>query len=201
MNAAFLLMSSAALAGADVAPPAAAPRRWSSTAGPVATTARRRRATSCGCETKKIGLFDKLKGKFGGFGKKSSSDCGCVPACAPVYVPPPAPCNTCNTCSTGKADRPNLFDKLKSRLGHKKGSSCGPVCDPCGAAHLTPGCATPGAPVVVPPMTGTIPPKEMPKDPKEKPKDPIKPKGDTVVPLPLPPVSGAGGLTGKTSPY
>ncbi|HEY1188256.1 MAG TPA: hypothetical protein VGE74_11395, partial [Gemmata sp.] len=166
MNAAFLLMSTAALAGADATPPAApAPVVISSGAGcsncgPVV-------AAPCGdCGKTKIGLFDKLKARFGGLGKKSH-DCGCAPA------PAPAPCDP---CATTVAARPNLFDKLKSRFGHKKCDTCGPVCDPCGAAHLMPAPTTATTPPV------TTPPKEMPK-----PKD--TPKGNTS--LPVAPVTGA----------
>lgn len=199
MNAAFLLMSSVALTGADVAPaaPAPAPVVISSGAGCSNCGAPAVAAAPCGdCGKTKIGLLDKIKGRFAGIGKKSH-DCGC----APVVVAAPAPCDTCGHAAA--APRPNLFDKLKSRMGHKKGHACGPVCDPCGAAHLMDApCATPGAPVT-PPTTGTpttTPPKEMPKPkdtPKEAPKD--KPKGDTA--LPVPPVTGASGLTGAGNPY
>lgn len=197
MNAAFLLMSSAALAGADVAPTPAAPAPVviSSGAG-CSNCGAPAAAAPCGdCGKTKIGLFDKLKSRLGGIGKKSH-DCGCAPA--PVVVAAPAPCDTCG--HTAAAPRPNLLDKLKSRMGHKKCDACGPVCDPCGAAHLVG--ATPGTPVT-PPTTGTPttnPPKEMPK-PKEAPKDAPKdkPKGDTA--LPVPPVTGASGLTGAGSPY
>jgi hypothetical protein len=123
-------------------------------------------------------LFDKLKSRIGGFGKKSHG-CDCAPAPAP-----------CSTCGSSVANRPNLFDTLKSRLGSKKHHGCGPTCDPCGAAHLI---ATPApAPTTPPPAkmpgTDTSPPKTMPKvtDP---------PKGNAGTP----PVTGAG-LTG-TSPY
>ena len=239
MNAAFLLMSSAALAGADASPPPAAyspaPVVISGSGGCTNcgsaaqsysyAPASYGSAGDCGCDSKKPGLFSRLKGKFGGMGRKSSSDCGCAPACAPVYVPPPSTCNTCSSSAmAAPASRPGLFDRLKSRCGHSKATYCGPVCDPCGGAHLsggyaagtaytpgtpyTPGCATPGMPYT-PPATGTtMPPKEMPKDPKVMPKDPKempkdkpkdKPKSDVLIPVP--PVTGAGGLTGSSSPY
>jgi hypothetical protein len=195
VNAAFLIMSSAALAGADPAPPPPLP------AAPVVVSGAG--CSSCGtpayssgcCGSSKQGLFDKLKGRFGGFGKKSHG-CGCAPACAPpAPACAPAPCNTCNawnSCPTSIASRSNLFDTLKSRWGHKK--KHGPCCDTCGAATAVDGCAAPlpvGAPPVVVPGP-TAPPKEMPK-----PKETVKPKGN--VSAPLPPVSGAG-LTGP-SPY
>ena len=198
MNAAFLLMSSAALAGADVAPPppaATAPVVVHGTGG-CTNCGTPAPVSSCGCE-KKVGLFYKLKSKCGGFGKKPSHDCGCVPACAPAPMPLPT-CHTCNTCPTSIASRPNLLDKMKGWCGHKKASHCGPVCDSCGVTATT-GCATPGAPYV-PPTTGgttTTPPKEMPKETPKTTPPVVKPKGDAGVPLPLPPVSGASG----TSPY
>ena len=211
MNAAFLIMSSAALAGADPAPPLPPP------AAPVVVSGAG--CNNCGapayapssgdcCGSSKGGLFDRLKGRFGGggglFGKKhGKGDCGCAPACAPAPCPAPCaappPCNTCNPCATSVADRPNLLDTLKSRMGHKKrgkgdcgcAPACGPTCDPCGAAHLMP------APPVGPgPIPGpVVPPKEMPKPKDEKPKG-----GNTSgIPQPFP---GAGLPAGaSSSPY
>lgn len=175
VTAAFLLMSSAALAGADpvpVAPAAPAPAVVNSGAGC-------NKCAPCGCE-KKPGLLDRLKEKFG---KKSGDCCAPVPACAPVKVPLP-----CNTCGSSAADRPNLLDKLKSRWSSKH-SNCGPTCCTAGAPIIQPG-------------TGTAP-KEMPKPKDVKPKSDDKPKAGTSgsIPLPLPPVNGAGGLTGSGSPY
>jgi hypothetical protein len=116
---------------------------------------------------------------MGGCGHKSH-DCGCAPA--PACAPAP--------CCTSVANRPNLFDTLKSRWGSKKHSccetSCGPTCDPCGANYL-----------VAPPNTGGsggTPPKEMPK-----PKDKEKGGNTSSIPQSQPPVSGAG-LSGN-SPY
>lgn len=202
MNAAFLLLSSAALAGADPVPATPhAPAVISSGSGctncgsaPTVYAAH----ADCGCEPK-LGLFDRIKNKFG----KKSRDCGCAPA--PVCAP--EPCHTCGSV----ADRPNLFDKIKGRLGHKK--SCGPTCEPaCGPTCGPTGCAAPlptDAQPVTPPTT-TLPPKEMPKPkdiqkdvPKELPKDKKEPgKGgnSTVIPIPMPPVTGAG-LTAPGSPY
>lgn len=187
MNAAFLLMTSAALAGADPAPPPPPP------AAPVVVSGAGCNncapAYAAGCCEKKPGLLDRIKSRLGGIGKKSH-DCGCAPAPAPCATP--APCNTCG----GASARPNLFDTLKARWGHKKHSNCGPTCDPCGAAHIAP-------PVTGGTIGGTTPPKEMPKPkdekPKDKPKD-EKPKGgntSSVPPIPsVPPIAGAG-----TSPY
>ncbi len=185
MNAAFLIMSSAALAGADPTPAVpAAP------AAPVVVSGTG--CTNCGapayssaCCGSKPSILDKIKAKFG----SRSHGCGCAPA--PVV-------DTCNSCSTASY-RPNLFDHLKARWGSKKcGPSCASTCDPCGTA--VGGCASPlppGAAPAAPPGGPTTPPKEMPK---ETPKAKEKTGGNvSSIPQPLPPVTGAG-LTG-TSPY
>lgn|GEM_PF-2903724 len=219
MNAAFLIMSTAALAGADPTmppPPPAAPVVVSTGAGcsncgtPV--------STGC-CGSTKAGLLDRIKARWGGgFGRKKSS-CGCAPTpcCVStpaitgtpiytpgqVYAPPPsyttytpAPCCApaapapCNTCAPTCCDMPNLFNKMKSWWGTKKNRN-GPCCDPCGAAYVVPQPA--------PPITGgmgtTVPPKEMPK-----PKDKGMGGNTSSIPQPLPSVNGAG-LTGSNSRY
>ena len=111
MNAAFLIMTSAALSGADpvpTPPPPAAPVVVSTGAG----------CSNCGtvapscCGSSRVGLFDRIKSRCGGFGKRSKN-CGCAPtpccppapcytpkpcctpAPAPCYTPQPVPCNTC----------------------------------------------------------------------------------------------------------
>ena len=182
MNAAFLIMSSAALAGADPAPAApAAPAAPIVVSGTGCTNCGAPAYTS-GCCGSKPSILDKIKSKIG----SRSHGCGCAPVADP--------CNTCNPCSTASS-RPNLLDNLKAKWASKK--HCGPSCDPCGTAVT--GCASPlppGAAPAAPPSTGTTaPPKEMPKEtPKAK-------TGGNVssIPQPLPPVTGAG-LTG-TSPY
>jgi hypothetical protein len=192
VNAAYLIMSSAVLVGADPAPPPPPP------AAPVVVSTGAG-CNNCGipscnpCNTcdSKPNLLDRLKAKFG---RKHS--CGCAPACpqpcAPACTPAPAPCNTCNTCGSAPS-RPNLLDKIKSWCGGRK-KKAGPCCDPCGAYHLSPVApATPATP-------GT--PQEMPK-PKEKEAPKTKEKGlnsGIPNPLPVPPTTGTG-LTGSTSPY
>lgn len=198
MNAAFLIMSTAALAGADPVPAAAAPPAPIVISGAGGCSNCGTPVTDCGgC---KPSFLDKLKAKFA----KKSHDCGCAPApvCTPAPACAPAPCHS---CPSSIADRPNLFDKLKSRWASKKH---GPCCDPCGATTVS-GCATPlpagAAPVT--PGTGT-PPKVMPKPADTKPVDPKpvdpKPKGGNTsgIPAPLPavPAVNGAGLTG-TSPY
>lgn len=165
MNAAFLLMSTAALAGADPVPaPPAAPAVISTGHG----------CNNCAPATccEKAGLLDKIKARLGSL-KHKSRDCGCAPA------PAPAPCHT---CAKGIADRPNLFDKLKARWGSHKACGCAPACDPCASA-----------PAPAPAGGGTAP-KEMPK-PKDTPKVDPKPKGNVAIPAPLPPVTGASGTS------
>ena len=189
VNAAFLLMSSAALAGADPAPAAApaapAPVVISSGGG----------CSNCGVPASdccsKPGLLDRIKARFG----KKSCDCAPPPCPAPC---PPAPCKpACDPCAKSVADRPNLFDKLKARCGMKKSS--GPCCDPCGAPHVS-GCADPLPADAAPVTPGTgAPPKEMPKPKDEKPKG-----GNSAtipVPVPVPPTVNGAGLTAPSSPY
>jgi hypothetical protein len=170
VNAAFLLLSSAALAGADPAPAApAAPAVISTGHG----------CNNCGAPAAaccpKTGLLDKIKSRLGGLRSKSH-DCGCAPAPAPA----------CDTCPKSVADRPNLLDKLRARMGAKKSCGCAPACDPCATA--------PHHDAHAPTTGGTPPPKEMPK-PKDPPK--VDPKGNVGIPTPLPPITGAAG----TSPY
>jgi hypothetical protein len=201
VNAAFLIMTSATLAGADPVPPPPLP------AAPVVVSGAG--CSNCGapvdmgcCGSSKPGLFDRCKSRIGGFGKKSQG-CGCAPAptcCAPapVYAPAPTCCAPAQSCCS-VANRPNLFDTIKSRCGSKRnkhGPCCtpAPCCDPCAGGAVV------GAPPVYvsppPPMGGTtVPPKEMPKPKVEKPKG-----GNTSsVPAPLPAVPTVNGATG--SPY
>jgi hypothetical protein len=203
VNAAFLIMSSAALTGADPVPVQhhpAAPVVVSPGAGYNPCCAP---APTC-CESKP-GLFDRFKSRFG----KKSKDC-CTPACpppCPAPCPPPAPvCNPCDTGCAPTCNRPNLLDKMKGWWGGRKNRNgpccdpcpppCAPTCDPCAGAPIPghPGYpAHPGIPGT--PGTPSTPPKEMPK-PKDK--VPEKPKGDTSAPQPRP--SGAPAVRG-TSPY
>jgi hypothetical protein len=187
VNAAFLIMSSAALAGADPAPtppPPAAPVVVSGTG-----------CSNCGapaysgcCGSSKVSFWDRLKSRFSGFGKKRHScECAPAPACntcapAPVYTYAPAPAAACDTCGCG-ASRPNLFDRLKERWGSKK-HACGPTCDACSAS------AYPATPVAPAPGSPT-PPDKMPAPPEKKPG-----ANASYVPQPMPGVSLVG-----NSPY
>jgi len=200
-------MSSAWMAGADVAPPAAPPASvvvpasgCSSCGAPAPAP-----AADCGgcCDSGcgKASLFDRLKAKFGG-GKHRKGDCcdtcaapAPTPCCAaPAPCAVPAPCDACaqDTCG-GKA---GFLDRLKGKFGgkHNKGGDCCNTCDTCGAAPS--GCALPGAPGAVPPTAPKEAPKEMPK--------PATPKTTSIsLPIPVAPVTpvSAPKLTGTTNPF
>lgn len=160
VNAAFLIMSSVALTGADPAP---------ATPAPVAPVVINGGAgcSPCGapacCESSRPNLWDRLKARLAT--KKSRSCCStsCAPACPPVCAPKPPPppcvqaCKPCPTTCEPTCSKPGLFDRLKWWWGSKKHRN-GPCCDPCGGIHLAP--TTPGTM----PAPGTPPaPKEMPK--------------------------------------
>ena len=204
MNSAILIMSSAVLAGADPAPPPpppAAPIVVNGGAGCNNCGAAPYAAYAGDCCGKKPGLFERFRGRIGGFGHKSK-DCGCAPApeCNPCPPPPPV----CNPCPTTCHDRPNLLDTLRARWAKKKSCTPAPVCcDPCAGAPLGgypavnpigPG-IPPGVTPGVPPGGANPTPKEMPK-PKDKEKG--SDKGSSVTIPPVPPVTGAGA---QNSPY
>ena len=185
MNATFLILSSAWLAGADAAPaaPAAPVPVVMSAAGcggcdaPVASC-------DTGCSTScgpRMGLFSRIKAKF-----SCTKHSRCAPACAaPVAAPcAPAPvacapaCGTplighslftgFTTCGSGcGSSKLGLFDRLKSKFKHS--GSCSSGCDNgCGSAEVSSGCST--GPAMVAPAYPPVPPKEMPAPPKVDPK-------------------------------
>ncbi len=166
VNAAFLMLTSAWLAGADPAPPAAqaAPAApavvatGNSCGGCGATC-----GDSCGdpcCENgrRKLlgGLFGRLKGRF-----HRANDC-CEETCAPASNPCPAPCppkpvccqaaptTSCDPCADPCSDGGRkkllggLAGKLRSKF-HRGGDCCGSV-DACGCGSVTPAPAAPAAP-------------------------------------------------------
>ena len=144
MNAAFLMLTSAWMAGADVE---VTPAPVSLTSGVVST------GSSCstgscggGCATacddpcaSKPGLFSRLKGKMS-FGHKSCDTC--APAPAPVVVPHHVHAPAASTCDDG-CSKPGLFSRLKGSFGKK---SCGTGCETaapcCGTAAVVGGCST-----------------------------------------------------------
>ena len=156
MNAAFLLVTTAWIAGADTAapaapttpPPAAAAVHSVGTGGCASCGG----CTSCGCDTgcEHESLFSKLKARF------HRSDCGCNTGCNT--------CNTCNACDTC-CEHESFFSKLKARFHHGD-CGCDTGCGTCG------GCAG-----VISTAPGTIMPKAEPIGP---PKEDLKklPAGD-----------------------
>ena len=206
MNATFILISAACLAGAEPAPaaPAApAPAVVASAPGCGGCDAAPSCGSSCGHH---ISIFDKLKARLH---CHKSSCCAPAPSCAPVCAPKPvacapacapAPCApackpachlnihlfhgfTTSACGCGTA-KIGLFDRLRARFHH---SSCSSPC--------TSGCST--GPAMVAPMTPVAPPKEMPPAPKDE------PKKTTLAPIaPLTPADAVripefGGTVGK----
>ena len=132
MNAAFLLVTTAWLAGADPIPaaPVAAPAMVAAP-GAGCSSCGASTCGSCGTGADREGLLSKLRARF----HRDSCD-SCAPACAPapVCAPKCAPapvCNTCNSCDEG----PGFFAKLKAKFAREdcgcKGS-CGSSCDSCG---------------------------------------------------------------------
>jgi hypothetical protein len=174
VNAAYLLLTSAWLAGADAAPAAPAP----AASTPVVASGSccgnsggcSSCADSCGCE--KVKFWDKWKGKF------HKNDCGCQPTCgcaapaptcgcaAPVHHVHAAPsCGCAPAPSCGCDDgcgKVRLWDRMKAKFHKDCGcesscSTCGGGCSSCGA----PAAAPTGEAVPVAPKAGEAP-KKMP---------------------------------------
>ncbi len=158
MNTAFLLMSTAWIAGSD-------PAGCAGCVGPVPV------AASCdSCGTSSPGLFARLRGKL-----------SCGAACGTPLYTAPAACDSC-----GGSSSPGLLAKLKARFHHSKDCAapcgaapcatgdCGGGCGAAGAG-VTGGCALPAAPGTVMPVPAAESPKEMPKA-KEMPTPKVEPK-------------------------
>jgi hypothetical protein len=112
VNAAFLLVTTAWLAGADAAPAAAAPEK------PAATTLSCTGGCGACCDTHE-GLWTKLKGRL-----HRGDEC-CNPCPKPACAPAPAPkCNPCDTCP-----KESCFSKIKGMF-HRGGN-----CNACAPAH------------------------------------------------------------------
>lgn len=184
MNA-LLLMTSTFVAGADV--PVAAHDH-----APAAVAGCGTGCNRCDPCPRKPSILDKFKSRLG---SRNNNDC-CAPA--PTCCAKPAPAPKCCTpapaaCDPCASARPNLLDKIKSKLHGRKNKSdcCAPACDGCGAAPAHP----------------VHPPKPM--DPKKVGSEGAAPiaiptPGAIKVPsLPATPVTPVSGpkLTGATSPY
>lgn len=137
MNAAFLLVTTAWLAGADAAPaaPAAAPATTSACCGNPCDSCGGAHAWKskfsgmfnhgCGCEsscksscdTCHVSVFDKLKARM-----HSCNDCNtCKPACHTTCKPACKPaCNTCDSCGG--------LGSLKARFSAKFHHGCDTCC-------------------------------------------------------------------------
>jgi hypothetical protein len=178
VNAAFLMLTTAWLAGADAAPTPPAPP-----APVVSAPIGGGCGGGCGCATdaccEKPKLLDRIKAKF----HKNDCGCGCeaptccapkpvcCPAPKPVCCPAPKPvccapaptcCHAAPTCGCGcEEPRVKLLDKIKAKF-HKNEcceSSCG--CGGCGCG----GAISTGAPaeaIPTKPAPGGAP---MPKPP------------------------------------
>lgn len=174
MNAAFLIVTSACLTGADPvpllapAPPLAAavadkapaekpPEKVPVTPAPVpaapAMVAAPAACASCGCEShgwcESQGFFSRLRS---GWGHKS---CGACSTCAPTPCTTPAPaCSTCDTCA-----KPSFF----SRFRFSRGCGCD-TCNTCGGAVVAPVPVKPAEPIKSMPMPES---KKLPEGGKE----------------------------------
>lgn len=134
MNAAFLLVTAAWLAGADAdaAPPAAAPAAAAATGG-----------SCCGdcapcCESERRGLLARLRDRF----RKDCCD-DCCPKCEPAKCCEPKPCckpaceKKCDACDCG-CERRGLLTRLRDRF--RKNDCCddccpAPKCEPKCCEH------------------------------------------------------------------
>jgi hypothetical protein len=147
VNAAFLLVTSAWLAGGDTPPPAAKP----ATPAPIAAPATSTWSGGCGCTTgceEKPSFFERLKARFA---KHKCEECGCG---ATTTVTSSCGCAPKTECGCGP--KFSFGDKLKG-LFHKHSEECG--------------CSTCGSPAVVTPAVTSPAPtmdKKLPAGPPEK---------------------------------
>ncbi len=197
VNAAFLLMTSACLAGADFQPPAAAAAPPAAAVAPVAVAAAPCGGCSTGCDTgcasscQKASLLDKIRARL--HSRQKTGCCTAAPACNTCQAAPT--CNTCaaapscrtllfhkkdscSSCSTGgcggtgacdPSPKVSLFDKVRAHLAsaHSHKSSCD---SGCGGGCSAPSCGGCGAaPVVVTPAApGGTAPAPMPMGEKKQ---------------------------------
>ncbi len=195
MNAAFLIVTSACLTGADPLPllapdapraavtadkaPAdkAAPEKIPAVPAPIASTSTCGSCGSCGCGyshgwTESGGLFNRWKAGW----SHSCDTCNTCNTCGHAPKVYAAPCTTCDSCC-----KPSWFERFKIH-------SCEPTCDSCGFfGHKSKGCGCDcgSAGVIVPatPSKPGEPVKVMPKEGEPK----QLPKGDKEVNTPLTP--------------
>jgi hypothetical protein len=170
VNAAFLLVTTAWIAGADTAAPTTPPAPAPTAAAPVHSIGTGGYAgcggcASCGCDSccESEGFFSRLKGRFhrsecgcgceseGFFSKMKGrlhhgGDCGCDTGCG-----------GCGGCDTGCGHGGGFGERLRG-LFHRGGGDCG-CCDTCGGCGgaISP---VPGGTMKAEPIP---PPKETPK--------------------------------------
>ena len=187
MNAAFIMLTSAWLAGADPAPPAAAPAPAPAAPAPavVATGNGCGGCGGCGdvsgecCDHHRKKLLSGLKGKL----HRHNECCESAPAAAPCCAPAPAPKPVC--CAPAPAPAPSaccapaqneccdhhrkhrlagLGGKLKGKFHRHHDECCGGCDTGCGTAAPAPAPAYPapapgGAPQKMPTTIGSTPAK------------------------------------------
>ena len=176
MNAAFLLVTSAWLAGADPAPPAKPIPAPVASPAPALAPAPAYASGSCssgGCDTcgdacssgcGKHSFFSRLKGH----GHKKGCGCEEVSSCSTCAAPAPVAttscCSSCDTCGDPCARKHGGFLKgLFAKHGHK-GCGCETAaCDSCGATTSAPA-AWPAAPAPLAPGKPAGEPLPAPKD-------------------------------------
>lgn len=205
MNAAILLMATAATAGQPAPPPPpvvqvghAAPAGCGD-CGPV--------DNGCDVSCSRVGFFEKLKSRM--HSRKAKCGCDAAPACdncAPPAPPPPPPpppppapaCCEPPPCNDCHAPRVSILDRLRAKF--KKKSHCddcaapAPACEGCGAAPAPAPHPAPAGGGVAPAPTPTPTPAPMPPRPT------TPPKAEVTAPGVVTPVSGPR-LTGTTNPY
>lgn len=185
MNAAFLLMSSALVTGADpqaapaAAPPAAAVVAPAPHAAPCCAI-----PAPCSDACARRGLFAHMRL----WGHRDDCGCGHRDRCdRHVFhgFTTAGPCNTgCDPCGVerhGWGSGPGLLSRLRAKFGHRDCCDAAPCCP-------TPSCAVPPIPGGAPPVAPPVAPEKMPAPAKDK-KDP---KGTAQVVPGLSPVAAGG---------
>jgi hypothetical protein len=175
VNAAYLMLTTAWLAGADPAPVTPAAPTGPVVAAPIGGGCGGGcggSATDACCDEHKQGCFAKLKAKF-----HKHNECGCEQSCAPpkpvccpapkpVCCPAPAPtcCHAAPVSSGCGCEEPRvkLCDKIKAKFKKHNDCGCESSCNSCGGASGVP-TGAPAEAIPTKPSTGGAP---MPIAPK-----------------------------------
>lgn len=168
MNAAFLLVTTAWLAGQAPQPPAAAPAPAPIAVAPAPAHIASG-CNSCGsaCDAcndcEKPGLFARLRDKFRSKGCNDCCDtCNTCATPVKIAVPCETTCGSCGACDSC-CDKPSLRDRLRGMFKRNKcDDCCSTPCNSCGAAIAAPApaAAPVGEPIGAPKKVE--PPKSMP---------------------------------------